>query len=211
MAVAILLVATAVCSSATAGGERTQRFAVELAVLAIRSHRLLGAGLTSAQRVRLRAKIGSAIGVLPLLARGYLEEQRHANDRQLLAQLRQLQVMYAHGHIAVLATDIDHLSQHYPLDTRGLLPLPATPLALNAGRALYKNLCMACHAYPDPRSPAPAPDLFTMARTLPPLQLVASLLGGVRGTSSTTLVNPLSNQNIADLAAYLKDGMVLKP
>ncbi len=211
MAVAILLVATAVCSSAIAGGERTQRFAVELAVLAIRSHRLLGTGLAPAQRVRLRAKISSAIGVLPLLARGYFEEQRRANDRQLLGQLRRLQVLYAHGHLAALATDIDRLSQHYPMDTRGLLPLPATPLALNAGRALYKNLCMACHAYPDPRSPAPAPDLFTMARTLAPQQLVASLLGGVRGTPSTTLVDPLSNQNIADLAAYLKGGVAPKP
>ncbi len=211
MAVAVLLIATAVCASATAEGERTQRFAVELAVLAIRSHRIFGTGITPAQRVRLHAKIGSAIGVLPLLARGYLEEQRHANGRQLLTQLRQLQVMYAHGHLAALATDIDRLSQHYPLDTRGLLPLPTAPRALNAGRTLYKNLCMACHAYPDPKSPVPAPDLFTMARSLPPLQLVASLLGGVRGTPSTTLVNPLSNQNIADLAAYLRNGVVPKP
>ena len=211
MAVAVLLIATAVCASATAGGERTQRFAVELAVLAIRSHRILGTGITPAQRVRLHAKIGSAIGVLPLLARGYLEEQRHANGRQLLMQLRQLQVMYAHGHLAALAADINRLAQHYPLDTRGLLPLPTAPRALNAGRTLYKNLCMACHAYPDPKSPVPAPDLFTMARSLPPLQLVASLLGGVRGTPSTTLVNPLSNQNIADLAAYLRNGVVPKP
>ncbi len=205
-----MLFAAAAFSNAVAG-ERTQRFAVELAVLANQSHRLLGAGLAPAQRERLRAKVDSALAVLPLLARDCFEEQRRRDDPRLLARLRRLQVVYKHGQFVTLATDLDHLSRRYPVDMRGLLPLPSAPLAVRAGRALYENLCMACHAFSDPKSPAPAPDLFAMARTLSPTQLVVSLLSGVRGTPSTTLVNPLSNQNVIDLAAYLKDGIPPKP
>ncbi|MHB8347919.1 MAG: c-type cytochrome [Acidiferrobacterales bacterium] len=203
---AILLVAAAAGSS-SAAGERAQRFAVELTVLAIRSHRLLDTGLAPAQRARLRAKMNSALGVLPLLARSYLEERPRRGGRRLLAQLRRLRVAYAHRQLAAVTAELDQLSHRYPLDTRGLLPLPTAPLAMQAGRTLYRNLCMACHAYPDSGSPVPAPDLFAMARVLTPLQLVARLLGGVRGTPSTTLVNPLSNQNIADLAVFLRSGV----
>ena len=203
---AIVLVATTAFSSAVAG-ERTQRFALEIAVLANRSHRLLEAGLAPMQRERLQAKIGSALGVLPLLARECLEEQRQADERPLLVRLHKLSAAYSHGRIAALADGLDRLSQRYPVDMRGLLPLPESSRAIRAGRALYDQLCMGCHAYPDAQSPAPAPDLFVMAHALPPPQLVVSLLNGVRGTHATTLANPLSNQDIADLAAYLRRGV----
>ncbi len=194
-----------------AAGERAQRFAVELAVSAIRSHRLLATRLAPAQRARLRAKMNSALGVLPLLARSYLEEQQHGGGGKLLTQLRRLRIAYAHGQLSAVAAELDRLSHRYPLDTLGLLPLPASPHAIQAGRTLYRNLCMACHAYPDSSSSVPAPNLFAMARALTPRQLVASLLGGVRGTPSTTLVNPLSNQNIADLAVFLRSDAAAKP
>ncbi len=205
VAVAIALVATATFSSAVAG-ERTQRFALEIAVLASRSQRLLVADLTPAQHRRLQAKIGSALGVLPLLARECLEEQRKVHERSLLARLQRLSSAYAHGQIAALHAGLDRLSRSYPVDLRGLLPLPESSGAVRTGRALYDRLCMGCHAYPDSQSPAPAPDLFASARALSAAGLVVILLDGVRGTHSTTLVNPLSNQDIADLAAYLRHG-----
>ncbi|MDA8094197.1 MAG: c-type cytochrome [Betaproteobacteria bacterium] len=201
--VATVVVATVAASSAVAG-ERTQRFALEIAILSSRSNRLLSGGLTTAQRGRLQAKIRSALGVLPLLARECLEEQRRADERPLLARLRTLAADDSHGRTTDLAQGLERLSRRYPVDMQGLLPLPASRRAARAGRTLYDQLCMGCHAYPDARSPAPAPDLFAMAHALSDAQLVVSLLNGVRGTRSTTLVNPLNNQEIADLAAYLK-------
>ena len=203
--VAIVLVATAAPSGAAAG-ERTQRFALEIAVLSGRSGRLLSGGLTPAQRGRVQAKIRSALGVLPLLARDCLEEQRRADERPLLARLQRLAADYSHGRMHALAKGLEGLSRRYPVDMQGLLPLPGSSRAARAGRTLYDQLCMGCHAYPDSQSPAPAPDLFASARALSAAGLVVILLDGVRGTHSTTLVNPLSNQDIADLAAYLRHG-----
>ena len=210
MAATITLCVAAVFSACYAAGERTQRFAVELANVAIDTHLLTRAGTTPTQRARLRAKIFSALGVIGLLAREYLQEQRES-DPHLLAQLRRLQYEYTHGERAAFAARLQGLTRRYPVDTRGILPLYDAPRQLSAGKRLYQRLCMACHAYPDPHSPAPAPDLFAMARSLPPVELVARLIGGVRGTSATTLVNPLTNQDIADLAAYLKYGVPPKP
>lgn len=178
--------------------------------MAIDARLLMHTGITPAQRARLRAKIFSALGVIDLLAREHLQERRESDPR-LLAQLRRLQSEYMHGERAAFAARLQGLTRRYPVDTRGILPLRDTPRQLDAGKQLYQRLCMACHAYPDPRSPAPAPDLFAMARSLPPVELAARLIGGVRGTPATTLVNPLTDQDIASLAAYFKYGVPPKP
>ena len=173
--------------------------------MAIDTRLLMHGGTTPAQRTRLRAKIFSALGTLGLLAREYLEEQREVNP-SLLAAVRSLQKEFRSGELRAFAAGLGRLARKYPVDTRGILPLRDAPRQLGAGRQLYQRLCMACHAYPDPRSPAPAPDLFAMARSLSPVEFVARLIGGVRGTPATTLVNPLTNQDIASLAAYLRYG-----
>ena len=209
-AATLTLCVAAVFSTCYAAGERTQRYAVELANMAIDTHLLTRAGTTPAQRARLQAKIFSALGVIGLLAREYLQEQRESDPR-LLAQLRRLQYEYTHGEHAAFAARLQGLTRRYPVNTQGILPLRDTPQQLGAGKQLYQRLCMACHAYPDPHSPAPAPDLFAMARSLPPVDLIARLIGGVRGTSATTLVNPLTNQDIANLAVYLKYSAPPKP
>ncbi len=204
-AVAGMMLATASGAQACAGA-RGQRLAVEFAVLALRVHRLETPGPDTRSRARLRAKLGSALGVLPLLARSCLGESGQKPDRTLLPEVLQLQRLYGRGQLSALAVHLRRLGRRYPVDTRGLLPLPADAAALRMGHVLYRNLCMGCHSFPDPRSPVPAPDLFALARTLSATGLVASLVNGVRGTSGTTLVNPLDNQSIADLAAYLRAG-----
>ncbi len=186
-----------------AAGQRSQIFAVELANMAIDTRVLAHGDLAPVARARLRAKLSSDVGVIGLLARARLQELRRRNPR-LLTEIDRLQTAFRQGDQTKMAALIDRLSRRYPVDTTGILPLNEAPARLQAGRALYQNLCMGCHAYPDPASPAPAPDLFAMARSLPSADLVARLIGGVRGTPATTLVNPLSNRQIADLAAYLK-------
>ncbi len=199
----MILSAAAACSTCHAASGRGQRFAVELANMAIDTH-LLAHGSAPAQRARLKAKIFSGLGVIGLLAREYLQERRESSPR-LLAQLRRLRYEYVHGEQTAFASDLERLTRDHPVDARGILPLRDTPRQLGAGKRLYHRLCMSCHAYPDAQSPAPAPDLFRMAHSLPPAEFVARLIGGVRGTPETTLVNPLNQLDIAALAAYLTD------
>ena len=77
---------------------------------------------------------------------------------------------------------------------------------MHAGRATYERHCIGCHASPDARAANPAPDLFRMARTAAPDELIVRLLAGIHGDRMTSLENPFSDEEIASLAAYFGGG-----
>jgi mono/diheme cytochrome c family protein len=203
--VAAFVLCCVLVAPVAAAGQRSRDFTLELANMAMNARLLGQPGLAATAAARLRDKLDGAIGVLGLLARARAEELRQP-DAAVLAVIGRLQAAYRKGGVAAARPLILGLARRYPMDLIGILPLGAGPGRVAAGRALYRRLCMGCHAYTDPRSPVPAPDLFAMGRSMAAPKFVARLIGGVRGTPDTSLIDPLSDFQIAELAAYLRAG-----
>jgi mono/diheme cytochrome c family protein len=198
------VLAAAVISSSVAA-EPVRRFTVELAILAGDAKALVHIERNAIHRQGLEARIKSSLGTLRWLAREYLAAR---NDRSstLLEQVAALRRTFAAADYRQLARRAVALARQYPLDTDGLRPDQARPEDVQAGRRLYRRLCMGCHEHPDSTRPNPAQDLFQMAKRLPEREFIARLVGGIRGTPAVGLHNPLSDAEIAGLAAYLKHG-----
>lgn len=193
----------AVISSSVA--EPARRFTVELAILAGDAQALVHTERSSIHRQGLEARIKSSLSTLRWLARRYMAA-RNARSPALLEQVAVLRRAFAAADYRQLARQAAALARQYPLDTDGLRPDQARPGDVRAGRRIYERLCMGCHEHPDPSRPNPAQDLFQMANRLPDREFIARLVGGIRGTPAVGLRNPLSDAEIAGLAAYLKHG-----
>lgn len=198
------VLAAAVISSAV-GAEPVRRFTVELSILAGDAQALVHSERSSIHRQGLEARIKSSLSTLRWLARNYLAA-RNVRSPSLLEQVAVLRRAFAAADYRQLARQAAALARQYPLDTDGLRPDQARPADVRAGRRLYQRLCMGCHEHPDPTRPNPARDLFQMAKRLPEREFIARLVGGIRGTPAAGLHNPLSDAEIAGLAAYLKHG-----
>ena len=204
---AAVFAAAAFLASAAHADESARRFSVQLAIIAGDARLLTQPNLPENRRQGLRTRIASELSTLRLAAREYLVFLGHS-DPALLRDVDSLRAAFATARSDAAARRMLRmaalLARRYPLDLAGLHPNHATPQARADGRAIYRTLCMGCHAHPDSGADNPAPDLFREARTLPEREFIARLLGGVRGTPVIALENPLSDQQIAGLAAYLR-------
>ena len=174
---------------------RSERFRVELALLAHEARRASVVPL-SAQR---RAHMQSSLGVLSFLARSYCGEQRRS-AQAVVARIHVLQNAFRARRYAALARALQALAHRYPVDFRGILPLRPTPMRLGTGRYLYRHLCASCHIAGGNNQFIP--NLFAMARADSPATLLVEIMAGVRGTPATALVNPLTSEQVASLATY---------
>jgi cytochrome c5 len=185
--------------------EHNRRFAVELAVLAGDLRLLQRGGLSEHHRRGLSERVASSLGFIGLLAREALQASNR-QDPELSKALARLRACFSAGDLAGSALIVQRVGQAYPLDTRGFLPIVATPARLARGRERYHSTCRACHIAPDQTRRNPAPDLFHDARAMPAREFLARLMGGVRGVPETGLENPLPDEDLRALLAWFLHG-----
>lgn len=185
--------------------EHNRRFAMELVVIAGDLRLLRQDGIAQRYRRGLVARITSALGFLGLLARE-AQQAGGRDDTDLRPAIRLARKDFLRGDLAAAALSLRRISQAYPLDTRGILPVEPSSRRLERGRAIYQDSCRACHISPDKARDNPAPDLFRDAMAMPEQEFVARLLAGVRGLPRTGLENPLSDEDLRSLIAWLRQG-----
>lgn len=184
-----------------AAGQRRRTFAAMLVVLAGDVRRLAALGLSPRHRAGVRSRIVAALGVLPLVARRYLQADG-AREAATLARIQALRRAFAAGNRAQSAAEARALAREFPLHTRGLAPADVTPGQIRIAARLYRSTCMGCHRFYNTASARPAMDLFAAARRLPAAEFLARLIDGVHGTAFTSFANPLAQAEIAAMYAY---------
>ncbi|HUW98285.1 MAG TPA: cytochrome c [Acidiferrobacter sp.] len=174
---------------------RSERFRVELALLAHEAKQARVAYLSPHMRAHMR----SSLGVLPFLARAYCDEQGQS-PTALESRIAVIKKAFRAQRYAQLARDLRRLAHQYPVDFYGILPLRPTPMRLMTGRLLYRRLCRSCHIAGQQNGPIPS--LFAMAHGDSQASLVVEIMAGVRGTRATALADPLTSEQVASLATY---------
>ncbi len=199
--VALVLLAAAL--PVWASGEHEQHLRVELAVLYGDTKILMDPATPPLRRQGLRQRIHSSLGTLGMLAR-YAVQEDPSSQPGLSKQIADLRALFATKNIREFTRRLGQLKSSLPLDMSGFSPLTATPLRLRTGQSIYQSLCIGCHQNPDRTQPNPAPDLFSMAKTMPRDEFVARMLGGIHGVRLTTLQNPFTDEEIASMAVFFK-------
>lgn len=186
-------------------GARRRDLAAQLEVVRDDAARLAGSGLNPLRRRGLEAKVRSALGVLPLTVRAYLQ-YHNAAETSALATLERARRALGRRDWKRVSASLSQLCRAYPLRLAGLRPGDAGPEAVAAAGRAYQKSCAMCHRYAQPTSELPAPDLFRWSRTLAPRSFVARMIDGVHGTAFTGFENPLTDNEIAALYAYFRAG-----
>lgn len=73
----------------------------------------------------------------------------------------------------------------------------------SAGQALYTSTCASCHGA-NGKGTASGVDLFEPVGSDPATEVIETILNGKTGTSMAAYKTVLTNQQIADLYAYMK-------
>ncbi|HKK14174.1 MAG TPA: cytochrome c [Gammaproteobacteria bacterium] len=154
-------------------------------------------------RPGLAAKVRSALGVLPLTARVFLQD-RPGLAARTAATLRSARRAGAGGDWDTVVETLTPLTRTWPLALQGLTPPAAGADQVRWARRAYEAQCAACHGGPGAGSAPAAPNLFRWARRLPARDFVARMIDGIHGTASVSFANPLSDSQIAGLYAYLR-------
>lgn len=185
--------------AAQAAGESDRALRVELALLAGNARDMAESATPPSRRRALAERIRSSLGSIGMVVRYAL--QKNPEREALLAEVRALRSAFAARDIRGLIARANRLKAVYPLDWSYFVAAGAVPWRARLGRNIYDRYCVGCHFPPGSN---PAPDLFAMARTQPLDELAARMLGGVHGDRLTTLENPFSDEEIADLIVYLR-------
>lgn len=201
--VLVVLVLFAAALPAWASGEHDRRLQVEIAVLYGDVQLLLNPATPPLRREGLRLRIRSSLGTLGMLAR-YASQEGPALQPVTGKQIADLRTQFANNNIQTFARQLKLLESRQRLDLSDFLPLTATPLRLHTGQKIYQNLCIGCHLNPILTQPNPAPNLFSMAATIPPDEFIARMLGGIHGVHLTTLQNPFTDEEIASMTVFFE-------
>lgn len=73
----------------------------------------------------------------------------------------------------------------------------------SAGQALYTSTCASCHGA-NGKGTGSGVDLFEPLKNDPATEVIETILNGKTGTSMAAYKTVLTNQQIADLYAYMK-------
>lgn len=188
--------------AAQAAGESDRALRVELALLAGNARDMAEPATPPSRRRALAERIRSSLGSIGMVVRYAL--QKNPEREALLAEVHALRGAFAARDIRGLIAWANRLKAVYPLDLSYFVAAGAVPWRARLGRNIYDRYCAGCHFPSGSNPPNPAPDLFAMARTQPLDELAARMLGSVHGDRLTTLENPFSDEEIADLIVYLR-------
>lgn len=198
--------AVLVCAAAAeAGGEHAQRLAADIAVMEGDAHALLDPATAEVHKRGLRARLGGGLSTLGLLIRLAVQENPRLGPAPPDAA-GSLRAALERGDGLGLAKGLGALARLYPFDATGILPAAATPARLGRGRQIHEDICAGCHDAPDLETPRPAFNLFERAGALPAGEFAARLAAGVRGDNLMSLQNPLSDEDMASLTAFYRQG-----
>ncbi len=188
---------------ADAAGDDVRTLAAEVVVMKADAQRIFSpaSALSKLHRGGEVARLRGSLAVLPLLIRAARDKSPSLaateNGRVELI----LRALDKNDGVAVIE-GLGELAAAYPFDTTGLLPPDDRPAARKRAKSLDKAYCASCHEVPDLTAVRPAWNLFKLARTVPPTELAARLVIGIRGDVLTGLENPLRNSEISALIAY---------
>ena len=198
--------AVLVCAAtAEAGGEHALRLAVDIAVMEGDAHALADPATTDIHKRGLRARLGGGLSTLGLLIRLARQENPRLGPAPP-ETVMSLRTALETGDGLGLAMGLGALARLYPFDAAGILPTASTPARLGRGREIHQDICAGCHDAPDLETSRPAFSLFERARTLPPGEFAARLVAGVRGDTLMSMQNPLSDEEMASLIAFYRQG-----
>ncbi|MDP6572466.1 MAG: hypothetical protein QGI06_03040 [Rhodospirillales bacterium] len=197
--------AVLVCAAAGAGGEHARRLAADIAVMEGDAHALLDPATAEVHKRGLRARLGGGLSTLGLLIRLAGQENPRLGPAPPDA-VGSLRAALERGDGLGLAKGLGALARLYPFDATGILPATATPARLGRGRQIHQDICAGCHDAPDLETPRPAFNLFERTRALPAGEFAARLVAGVRGDNLMSLQNPLSDEEMASLIAFYRQG-----
>lgn len=201
----VMLIVLTAALPGWAAGEHQRRLQVEVAVLYGDTKMLLDPATPPLRRQGLRQHIRSSLGTLGILTR-YAIQDGVTPPAPLKKQVADLRQLFDADQLPAFARKLQQLKASQPLDISGFLPLTPTPLRLRTGQSMYQNLCMGCHLSPDKTQPNPAPNLFSMAKTLSTDEFIARMLGGIHGVPLTSLENPFTNEEIISMTTYFRHG-----
>jgi mono/diheme cytochrome c family protein len=186
---------------ARAASDAGRDLRLEVALIAADARLLADPATPPRRKQGLSERIRSSLGSLAIIAR-YAAQAGAVQEPQLPEAVADLRARFASGDLPGFAQAAAKVAADHPVDLRYFLPLRTGAPPVHAGRAIYERHCIGCHASPDARAANPAPDLFRMARTATPQELIVRLLAGIHGDRMTSLENPFSDEEIASLAAY---------
>lgn len=184
-------------------GATRRDFAALLEVTRDDALRLAAGRVSEARRRGLRSRLRSALGVLPLAARSYLQDDARAESAAVGGLAAATRALRAEDWSQV-ATALSAMCAAYPLSLTGLRAEDATAAAAAAAGRSFRASCGLCHRSSQPDAALPAPDLRRWARSMPAREFVARMIDGVHGTAFTGFENPLSDAEIAAFYAYLE-------
>lgn len=188
---------------ANAAGDGVRHLSAEIVVMKADSERIFSSAsaLSKQHRGGVKARLRGALAVLPLLIRVARNEDPSlpATEKGRVELIRKA---LDKDNGAAVIKGLSELAAAYPFDTTGLLPPDSRPAALSQAKSLNEAYCASCHKVPDSTVSRPAWNLFKLAKTIPPAELAARLVNGLRGDRLTGLDNPLRNSEISALISY---------
>jgi hypothetical protein len=189
--------------NADAAGDGLRHLAAEIVVMKADSERIFSSSsaLSKQHRGGVKARLRGALAVLPLLIRVARNEDPSLPDVKD-GRVELIRKALERNNGAAVTKGLSELAATYPFDTTGLLPPDNRPAALRQAKGLDETYCAGCHEFPDLTVSRPAWNLFKLAKAIPPAELAARLVNGLRGDRLTSLDNPLRNSEISALISY---------
>lgn len=158
---------------------------------------------TSAQQKDgYKQRIAGALGTLNWLCRQYISLHELPPDK-IPEQINELGTAIASKNWVKANQHLNRLIDQMPLSLQELHPGKAEAESIKVGREIYKSYCQACHHQPYLDQARPAYSLFKMAKQLSQQEFIARMIIGVHGTPEIALQNPLTDDDIAGMFAYL--------
>ncbi|MBT7943690.1 MAG: hypothetical protein HN719_10080 [Alphaproteobacteria bacterium] len=193
-----------------AASETVRRLAAEIVVLKADGERMLAPDLSPQHRAGMEERLRGGLAIVPLLIRAARNNNPSipAFGDGRVAQI--LGALDARNTTAVNDA-LGDLATRYPFDTTGLLPPDNRAGAILRAKSLHESYCGGCHDDPDLNTRRPAWNLFGLAQNIPPAELAARLVIGVRGDGLTGLDNPLRNAEISALIALYRGAQPKRP
>ncbi len=204
IAVLASLLLASIPAAAWAEGEHSRRAAAELEVLRGDLRKLEQGAAPEKQKNGLKARILGVFSGLPLMLR--LADEEVGRDRQTPPPVDVFRELLQQGSFDKLSSELVPFGERYPFQARGILPATATTQRLELASRIHVELCAGCHDSPYLQQERPPFNLFRQAAETPALEFAARMVVGIRGDRVTGLDNPFSDEELAALIAYYRNG-----
>lgn len=173
-----------------------------IVVLSADLHKKLQPTTPPNQQRWLQGRINGTLSTLHWLCRRYAEVYK-LDALEMRSNIEQLKASMVAKNWGEAQQQLSVIADLSPIEIESLRPENASESArLEAGQ-IYSRYCMSCHFRSMPEATPPIFSLSSMARKLPEKEFIARMIVGVHGTPEIALQNPLSDDDISGMFAYL--------